>query len=159
LEEFKLVAVGGTFDLLHKGHRELILTALKAGEKVLIGLTTDTLVHKLHKPHRVKGFDERRKDLFKFLEDVNASLRAEIIPLNDPYGPTVTNGNIEALVVSSETVGKASKINALRRERGYKLLKVIVVPWVTAEDGKPISTTRIRIGRIDGEGRVITPSC
>ncbi|MEM2673784.1 MAG: adenylyltransferase/cytidyltransferase family protein, partial [Candidatus Bathyarchaeia archaeon] len=41
MNRFRVVAVGGTFDELHKGHKTLLMTAFEHGENVLIGLCTD----------------------------------------------------------------------------------------------------------------------
>jgi pantetheine-phosphate adenylyltransferase len=49
--KFKVAAVGGTFDELHKGHRALLMKAFEVGEKVLIGLCLDEFVKSMRKPH------------------------------------------------------------------------------------------------------------
>jgi len=152
---FKTVAVGGTFDELHKGHRILLATAFKYGENVWIGLCTDEFAKKLRKNHEIASYEDRARDLMVFLNDLGASQRAKIIPLSDPYGPTVTNSEIEAIVVSRETEPRAQEINILREKRGLKPLEIIVIDMVPAEDQIPISTTRIRHGEIDREGRLL----
>ena len=43
---YKTVAIGGTFDRLHKGHERFISQAFKAGREALIGLTSDRYVEK-----------------------------------------------------------------------------------------------------------------
>ncbi|GBC75530.1 hypothetical protein HRbin06_00848 [archaeon HR06] len=60
---------------------------------------------------------------------------------------------MEAIVVSEETKERAKYLNKLRRERGLKPLKIVVVEMVKAEDGLRISSSRIRRGEIDEEGR------
>jgi len=150
----RLVTVGGTFDLLHKGHQTLLEEAFKVADRVLIGLTTDEFASKLH-DHYFDPFEKRFSALKKFLEENGYSDRAEIIPINDPYGPTVENGEIEGIVVSEETEPRADEINRLRAERGLRPLLVFCIKMVLAEDGKPISSTRIRRGEIDRYGRVI----
>ncbi|MEM3613348.1 MAG: adenylyltransferase/cytidyltransferase family protein, partial [Candidatus Bathyarchaeia archaeon] len=65
-KRFKVVAVGGTFDELHKGHKALLLKAFEVGEQVLIGLCTDDFVAKMNKPHIVASYEERLKELKAF---------------------------------------------------------------------------------------------
>ncbi|MBS7660167.1 phosphopantetheine adenylyltransferase [Candidatus Bathyarchaeota archaeon] len=153
--KFKTVAVGGTFDEFHKGHRTLLLKAFEVGERVLIGLCTDDFVKKLGKPHVVAPYEQRLEELKAFLGERGLINRAEIIPLDDVYGVTLSPGCVEALVVSRETEPTAIKINEERRKRGLAPLAIIVVEMVPAENHVPISTTRIRMGEIDREGRLL----
>ena len=46
-ENFKLVFTNGCFDLLHKGHLDLLLNAAAFGDKLFVGLNSDTSVKKL----------------------------------------------------------------------------------------------------------------
>jgi cytidyltransferase-like protein len=155
MKKFRKVAVGGTFDELHKGHRSLLVKAFEVGEKVLIGLCTDEFVEKMGKPHVTAPYETRLKELQDFLEKSSLSDKAEIIPLNDPYGKTLTDKCIEALVVSEETEKIAIKINQKRNEKSLPPLKIITISMVPAENYKPISTTRIREGEIDREGHLL----
>ena len=41
MSEFSLVAMGGTFDIIHRGHITLLSNAFEISEKVIIGLTSD----------------------------------------------------------------------------------------------------------------------
>ncbi len=152
---FKVVAVGGTFDELHRGHKTLLMTAFKHGEKVLIGLCTDEFAKKLRKNHEIAPYEDRAEELAKFLNDLGVYGRARIIPLSDPYGPAATSSEIEAIVVSKETEPRARELNAIRLKRGLKPLEIIVIDMVQAEDQIPISTTRIRRGEIDREGKLL----
>lgn len=154
-EKFKVAAVGGTFDELHKGHRALLLKAFEVGERVLIGLCTDEFVAKMNKPHPVASYRERLVELKNFLKAHGLLERAKVIPLNDAYGVTLQRGCLEALVVSRETEPTAKKINEERAKRGLEPLHIVVIDMVPAENHKPISTTRIRRGEIDREGRLI----
>lgn len=152
---FKIVAVGGTFDEFHKGHRTLLLKAFEVGEKVLIGLCTDEFVQKMRKPHETASYKQRLEELENFLKKHRLSKRAKIMPLNDPYGVTLSRGCLEALVVSRETEPTALKINEERKKMGIQPLNIIVIDMVPSENHLPISTTRIRKGEIDREGRLI----
>jgi cytidyltransferase-like protein len=151
---YRLVAVGGTFDLLHKGHRALLEKAFEIGERVIVGLTNDPLARRLHKPHKVDPYEVRKAALEGFLKERGYLNRAVIVELRDPYGPTIEDDGMEALVVSRRTGGRAEEINRIRALKGLRPLELIRIDLVRAEDSRPISTTRIRRGAIDREGRV-----
>jgi pantetheine-phosphate adenylyltransferase len=155
MKKFRKVAVGGTFDEFHRGHKVLLMKAFEIGEHVLIGLCSDEFAKKMGKPHITAPFEDRLKELKVFLETLNLNERAEIIPLNDPYGATVTDKCIEALVVSEETEKTAIKINQKRSEAQLPPLTIVTISMVPAENFKPISTTRIREGEIDREGHIL----
>jgi pantetheine-phosphate adenylyltransferase len=155
MSKFKKVAVGGTFDELHKGHRVLLLKAFEVGELVLIGLCSDKFAAKMGKPHVTASYKERLKELKAFLKKSGLYNKAEIVPLNDPYGSTVTDRCIRALVVSEETEKIAIKINQKRIAAELPPLELITIRMVPAENCAPISTTRIRGGEIDREGHML----
>lgn len=150
-----LVSVGGTFDVFHKGHSLLLEEAFKIGDKVLIGLTTDEFARSLNKPHKIDCYDKRLKELNRFLAERGLEKRAIILPIDDQFGPTVESDEIEGIIVSEETEPGAEQINRLRVEKGKRPLLIIVFMMVLAEDGKPISSTRIRRQEVDRFGRLI----
>jgi pantetheine-phosphate adenylyltransferase len=78
-----------------------------------------------------------------------------MVPLNDRFGPTVTLSGIQALVVSRRTIKTAYAINVKRKANGLKPLIIVPINLIMAEDSRPISSTRIRRGRIDREGRLL----
>jgi cytidyltransferase-like protein len=149
---FHEVAIGGTFDVLHRGHKILLRTAFRAGDQVLIGLSRNGFVRRLVKNHRVDPYQRRKRELVSFLKKEQLLERAKIIPLDDPYGPAINNSTIGALVVSRMTKKTADKINTIRRRRRLKPLPILTIAMVLAEDFEPISSTRIRAGEIDREG-------
>ena len=153
---FKTVAVGGTFDQLHRGHKTLLKKAFETGEKVLIGLCTDDFVEKMKKPHAVAPYDQRLEDLRIFLL-INGWLeRAEIVPLNDAYGVTLSKAPVDALIVSKETEPMATQINMKRKQMSLPPLKIATINMVPSENHAAISTTRIRQGEIDRDGHMLS---
>ncbi len=152
---FKIVGLGGSFDQLHRGHRALLMKAFSSGDLVLIGLCTDKFANELRKNHETASYEEREKELTSFLQRKGLRDRAKIIPLDDAHGPAVTSADQEAIVVSQETEPIAREINTVRKRNGLQPLKVIVISMVPAENHVPISTTRIRHGEIDREGRLL----
>lgn len=155
MKRFNAVAVGGTFDKLHKGHQALLMKAFEVGERVLIGLSSDEFARELRKPHKVASYTKRLSDLERLLTKRKLSDRAEMVILHDPYGVTLSKGCVEAIVVSKETEPTAREINQKRDAKGLSPLNVVVIDMVSAENHAPISTTRIREGRIDREGHVL----
>ncbi|MCQ1536206.1 phosphopantetheine adenylyltransferase [Methanosarcina sp. KYL-1] len=147
------VAVGGTFQYLHDGHSKLIEKAFEVAgdEKVYIGLTSDEM---LRKNHNVDDYETRRSRLLACIEKMGITAeKYEITKLNDPYGPTLED-DFDYIVVSPETYPVALKINSIREEKGKKPLEIAYVEYVMAEDGIPISSTRIAKGEIDRHGRL-----
>lgn len=155
MKKYKKVAVGGTFDELHRGHKALLNMAFDVGDKVVIGLSSDMFVSKMGKPHKTAPYDERRKELFTFMADSDLTKRAEIVTLDDPFGRTMASEGLEALIVSKETQKTAEKINEKRKKAGLSPLEIVAVNMVPAENDTPISTTRIRSGEIDRNGHML----
>jgi len=149
------VLVGGTFDEFHKGHRALIMKAFEVGQRVMIGLSSDQLARELRKNHDVATYEQRLKELRKFLRRQGVFDRAKIVPLDTPYGVTLSTTIAEALVVSKETEPVGLAINKKREASGLKPLELVVIDMVPAEDCIPISSTRIRHGEIDREGHLV----
>ena len=152
---FGIVAVGGTFDLFHKGHLTLLRKAFEIGDHVLIGLCSESFLKKFKKPHRISSYNQRLEELKNFLRTDNFLERAEITPLNDAYGVTLTDKRIDAIVVSAETEPRAYEINKKRESLGMPSLPIVTVNMVLSEDHYPISSTRIWFKEIDREGHLL----
>ena len=151
---YRSVAVGGTFDILHVGHEKLLAKAFELGELVFVGVTGDRLVFKLNKDHPVRKFAVRQRDLRRLLRARGWLRRARITELRDPFGPATRRKRLDALVVSEETRANGLRLNALRRNRGLKPLRVFVVRMVKTKDGLLLSDTRIRRGEVNPQGKL-----
>ena len=151
----KLVSVGGTFDVMHKGHWFLLEETFNVGEQAIVGITTDEFAATLKKEHKIDCYEKRHRDVETFLREKGYYERSKIVPLRDPFGPTVDSNEIEGIIVSEETEPTAEVINKMRVERGFRPLLMFVITMVLAEDGKPISSTRIRRQEVDRYGRLI----
>ena len=151
------VAVGGTFDPIHDGHRRLFRRAFEIGD-VTVGLTSDELAPKTrHESRYVRPYDERKADLESELPRLAAEYDRdfEVRKLTKPTGIAV-EPQYDALIVSPETKPGGEKINEIREERGLEPLDIVIVDHMLAEDGDIISSTRIVRGEIDEHGN-LTP--
>ncbi|MGI0037778.1 MAG: phosphopantetheine adenylyltransferase [Nitrososphaera sp.] len=153
-ERFPVVATGGTFDELHVGHLALLSKAFQAGDKVIIGVSTDGFAKKRGKKLR-HDYGQRVSNLKDIIAKEFGRVDYEIARLDADFGPAVTSGAVGALVASSETQLKGSVLNKMRAKLGLEPVVVIAVDLVKAEDGSPVSSTRIRAGEIDRRGKLV----
>ena len=150
---FKTVATGGTFDHLHLGHAALLSKSFEVGDTVVIGVTSDAFAAKEGK-FPDESFNQRVRALEEHIHSRYPGRKYLIAKLDDYFGPGIASPEVEAIVVTKETAARVPIANELRAKRGYRPLDVVVVDYVLAEDSKPISSTRIRKGEIDSEGRL-----
>lgn len=150
------VAAAGTFGPLHDGHRALFRAALERGDEgVVVGLSSDEFATETRRPdpRPIPSYEERKRRVEAALDALDEWNRAiEIRKFADEHGFADDDPSLDALVVSPETDDEVAEINRRRTERGMDPLEPVVVPHEYAEDGKPISSTRIANGEIDEHG-------
>lgn len=147
--------MGGTFDVLHLGHVDLLRKSFEIGSYVVIGLTSDEFAKYRLKKNLRNTFETRLKNLKTLILNQIRSTSFEITKLEEEFGPLMFSESIDCLVVSSETSTKGEKINKIRSEKGLSPIDIIIVKMRLAEDGLPISSTRIKAKEIDPEGRIL----
>lgn len=145
MKKYQHIAVGGTFDRFHKGHRELLKTAFAAGKRVSVGITDDVMVKEKQLWQTILPHTKRKADVEDYLAGNGWDVSANIVRLTDPLGPLSTDPSIDAVVVGPRTTKGAlehlpSRIDVLRCKT------------ILADDGEHLSSTRIRWGEIDREG-------
>jgi phosphopantetheine adenylyltransferase len=115
-------------------------------------LVDDTLLTKKDNRDVLESLPERMQDVHRFMELFKPSLVYDIVPIHDVYGPTATDPNIQALVVSKETAsgGKAGKclmgivallggvftciraqVDKCREEKGLPRLRTFVIDVIS----------------------------
>jgi len=146
------VALGGTFEPLHEGHKKLIDVAIKLGGKdVMIGITSDKMARTRIRsvlPFKIRAENVRQYIMKKY------GFEPKIVKITNPFGKTL-DVDFEYLIVSPETYEMALKINEKREKMGKKKINIVKVDFVLAENGKPISSTRIKKGEVDRYGKII----
>ena len=157
------VAVGGTFDHLHSGHKLMLSLAALLGHghgqgALLCGVTAGDamLARKSHRA-RLQPLAVRMARVRDFLRLFGAP-RAVLVPLRDPFGPAASDRALQALVVSPETLpGGLSRtllpsiphaltavVNATRVAAGLPALRIIQVDLIMAHDATKLSSTFVR---------------
>jgi pantetheine-phosphate adenylyltransferase len=130
-KRYSKVAVGGTYDELHKGQEALLLKSFEIGEHITIGLSSDAFVAKIAKPHKTASYAERHSEVEAFLEKLNVIDKAVIVELNDPFGTATSDKELEALVVSKETSPQPLKLT--KRVKLTLTLSIITICMIPAE--------------------------
>jgi len=186
------VAVGGTFDHLHIGHKLLLTMTVFAVDETVeddrtersatIGITGDQLL--INKKHAevLESWPDRQEAVRAFLDSLlnftssppsittrddagpngisvdlhyPNNLTVKCTEIQDPFGPTITDEQISALIISGETRSGGKAVNDKRKEKGWQELEVFEVDVLDAEEelegseakegfGSKLSSTAIR---------------
>lgn len=144
LGDYSVVAVGGTFDHLHIGHKVLLsMAAYSASFKVIVGITVDSLLVNKQYAEYLETFEQREATVKAFIRSLKPDMLIETYPLDNMFGPTTGIKKIDALVVSKETREGANFVNDARKKLNWPALDIIEIGLIDAKVGK-LSSTQIR---------------
>jgi phosphopantetheine adenylyltransferase len=180
------VAVGGTFDHLHIGHKLLLTMTLFAldtptdGDQgktkvVTIGMTAADLLAKKQYAEMLQSWKLRTERTHAFIQGISnfstegdqiekseevhkpgpnghaliirlpwasSTLELRYVEIWDPFGPTITDPEIDTIVVSGETRSGGKMVNDKRVEFGMNELEVFEVDVLdTDEEDKSHGST------------------
>lgn len=130
--------------------------------KYIIGITGDELLKNKKDAEFLESWNDRARNVIHFLASVlelsssgwektptpsiaesdgefTASFRDETVTIQcvtiqDPFGPTITQEDMDALVVSAETRSGGKAVNDKRAEKGWKSLEVFEVDVLDAKE-------------------------
>lgn len=151
--KFDHIACGGTFDLLHKGHRYFLEEAFSLSNFVSIGLVSDSFSKQLDKSN-FQNYSQRKYNIELFLAREKFLKRSRIIKLDDIYGTTIRDKTLDGIMVTHDSQSGAKRINIDRIKAGLAPLKIVKCRVLTDGDGKVISSSRIKAGIISPNGLV-----
>jgi len=138
--------VGGTFDRFHDGHKQLLLAALEVAELVEVWVTNDSM--SAAKSPFLQSFEDRREAILVWADE-----RITTHELEDNLGPAPFRKDCDGIICTPETLSNCQSINEIRLKNGLIPLEIIEVSHTLDEIGGIISSTRIRAGLIDKNGR------
>eukprot|EP01028_Stygiella_incarcerata_P012607 TRINITY_DN79362_c0_g1_i1.p2 TRINITY_DN79362_c0_g1~~TRINITY_DN79362_c0_g1_i1.p2 ORF type:complete len:171 (+),score=45.63 TRINITY_DN79362_c0_g1_i1:213-725(+) len=147
--QYSRVALGGTFDRIHAGHKMLLDLAVSAvtdhpDSTLYIGLADGPLLERKSLKELIQPWEDRRQQIIDYVESArHPSFHMMIWSLFDRFGPTIDIPELEALILSKETLEGGEAINTIRVERGMKPLDLIVLDDVFVE-GLRISSSELR---------------
>jgi len=145
---FDNVVLGGTFDRIHAGHKLLLaMSALCAQKRLLVGVSRGPLLDNKELKDLVHPLDLRTRRLFQTLYSMRPCVAYQIVPIDDPFGPSITDPDLQCIVVSKETERGGQSVNKRRVEKGLNSIHVDVVDLVGPEDSdesSKVSSTALR---------------
>lgn len=143
------VAVAGTFNVLHEGHKALLDRAIWMADELFIGITSDSMAGEDRTD--VIPFYLRRKAIENYV--ISKGEIATIFEINDIYGPPEIMDDIDILVVSEETKENGKILTRMREKRGLKPMKLDVVSIYRNCDGEKLNARDIMKGDVSRDGQ------
>ncbi|KAG7930219.1 hypothetical protein KL934_004913 [Ogataea polymorpha] len=148
-QQYQVSAVGGTFDHLHSGHKMLLTASVFVTARLLIiGVTGPELLKNKKYAECLESYETRVKNVKTFIKLIEPKLQIEIHQINDICGPTASVKDIDALVLSSESVQGGQYVNQVRKEKGFPELEVVQIATLGGDEAdgfqNKLSSTQLR---------------
>lgn len=142
-----IATIGGTFDVLHLGHKEYIRLAFENADRVLIFVTSDDYSDH-DKLYSVRPYSFRVQQVISFVRDIGCENRCEIRCLNSLQQLEIDfievddlRKNIKMAIVSPEYYNLFLRINYLREQLGMRSFLILVKPRKRDKKNSDISSS------------------
>lgn len=158
---FNKVAVGGTFDGMHFGHRKLLTLAVSSVDSnsgsLTIGVTVDAMLTSKKFAEYIPTIDERMEGVKEFIYRLAPGIknRVRFVPISDAYGPpgSVEGEDFDALVLSHETLDNGCELNNYRQETlGFQPLTLLCTRRTEPYGMSSTNLRRLRSEKISKAG-------
>ncbi len=152
------IVIGGTFDALHKGHKEYIRMAFEISKNALIYVSSDGFANK-NKKYKILPYEFRKQRIQQFIDELCEQLGKKIeysirpLPSRRHLGKDLSNKNddgskITHALVTSEYYDLFLEFNRLRKKRKLKEIRIVTKPRSRTSDNMDISSSNIRQGYV-----------
>jgi len=94
-------------------------------------------------PELILPYEERIRLLREFLQDIDNTLHYDIVPIDDPFGPTASDPDLQLIVVSEETLRGAHKVNELRANKQLCQLDIYTIDIVESKVNDGIHESKV----------------
>lgn len=131
VKQYEYVALGGTFDRLHNGHKIFLSeAALRTTKELTVAVTDVNMIQSKKLWELIEPVEKRMEAVRNFLTEINPEIEYNVIPLTDFYGPTKDDPKLQMLVVSDETKRGGDKINDKRKENNMPPMDIYSIDVV-----------------------------
>ena len=136
---FDYLGLGGSFDHYHMGHNMLLSTALILCKgQVSIGITSSEMIGNKANKILLQSFNFRETMVKLSCEKIGRMCKVSTHVINDAAGQAGTSKNLQALVLTSETIKGGKYVNEIRKKNNLPEVKMIFanIISVNLEDNK-----------------------
>ena len=164
---YSSVCVGGTFDMMHYGHRKLLTLAVSSVRpdtgRLHVGVKSDDMLTRKAYARCIRPYDERVAGVLDFVSNLSPAMdgRVRCVPLSDEYGPpglpvdTPSRASCpglpndyDALVISHESLPAGRRLNIHREEvLGLRPLKLLCTQRTEPHGMSSTALRRMRMER------------
>lgn len=81
-------------------------------------------------PELILPVNQRMQDVKNFLNDIDSTLEYDIVPIQDAFGPTKTDPDMDMIIVSAETLKGGQKVNEIRAKNNLSQLDIFSIDLV-----------------------------